>query len=137
MLEIKLSFSTIAAALEALERLQDPVVLTEADAVADLNGEPRPDNPGPKAAKAAKLVATPPIVATVPTAAPAPAAPPAPVTYEKSGIPEKIAAAVSPTGGKRAEVIALLARFGAKKGGELKPADFAKFTHEIDTLMMA
>jgi hypothetical protein len=123
-LEIKFSFSTIEAAMAFLAMTGQEPAKAEVQA--------------PKPVKTEKPAAPTAPVATPPTAEAAPAVAPAtPVSYEKSGIPEKIAAAVSPTGGKRAEVIALLAKFGAKKGGELKPADFAKFSQEIDALMMA
>jgi uncharacterized membrane protein len=93
----------------------------------------------PKPVEAKKAAATQPTApaAAAPTTKPAKdsAASAAPVTYEKSGIPEKIATAVSPLIGKRAEVIALLAKFGAKKGGELKPADFPAFIEEINTFL--
>ena len=93
----------------------------------------------PKAVKTDKPAATPPTAAAAAAQDPKAEKTAAPVlpTYEKSGIPEKIAAAVSPAGGKRAEVIALLAKYGAKKGGEIKPADFAAFSNDIDALMLA
>ena len=123
-LEIKFSFSTLAEAMAFLAAASQDSAKAEVQA--------------PKSPKPEKPAATPPTAEVAPAAAPAaPPAAAAAVTYEKSGIPEKIAAAVSPAGGKRAQVIELLARFGAKKGGELKPVDFAKFSQEIDTLMLA
>lgn len=53
-------------------------------------------------------------------------------TYEKSGIPEKIKAAVDKD---KPGVIKLLGEFGVKKGGELKPEQFADFTAKIDALL--
>ena len=138
--EVKIQFESLALAAAFMAQYRDgvrttplpQVVLTDADAAADLKGEPRPDNPSPKPkAEKAAAPATAKPAATEPTAAATPAAAPA-VPYEKSGIPEKIAAAVG--GGKRAEVIALLTKFGAKKGGELKAEQFAAFTAEIDAL---
>lgn len=53
-------------------------------------------------------------------------------TYEKSGIPEKIKAAVDKD---KPGVIKLLGEFGVKKGGELKPEQFTDFTAKIDALL--
>ena len=139
--EVKIQFESLALAAAFMAQYRDgvrttplpQVVLTDADAAADLKGEPRPDNPSPKPkAEKAAAPATAKPAATEPTAAATPAAAPA-VPYEKSGIPEKIATAVG--AGKRAEAVALLAEFGAKKGIELKPADFAAFTVKIDAVL--
>lgn len=59
---------------------------------------------------------------------------PAPVPYEKSGLPEKIAAAAKKD---RAGIIALLEKFGAKKGAELKPEQFVEFGVAVDKLLAA
>ena len=56
------------------------------------------------------------------------------VPYEKSGLPEKIAACVK---SDRAGVVALLKEFGAAKGSELKPDQFAAFGEKIDALLAA
>ena len=142
--EVKIAFASIAEAAAFMSQFRDgtrttplpQVVLTDADAAADLKGTPRPDNPTPEATKeqkAEKPAAAPAAepTASAPSAAPAPTAAPA-VPYVKSGLPEKIAAAVG--GGKRAEIVALLAKFGAKKGGELKPDQFQAFGAELDAL---
>ena len=54
------------------------------------------------------------------------------VPYEKTGLPEKIAACVKKD---RDGVVALLAEFGAKKGSELKPEQYAAFGEKIDALL--
>jgi hypothetical protein len=126
--ELKVNFSSMDEAIAFMQGRAATTAETAKDAATP-----------PKAVKADKPAATPP---TAPAAAaPAPKEikePPAlaaATSYEKSGIPEKIASAVSPANGKRAEVIALLAKFGAKKGGELKPADFPAFIEEINALV--
>jgi len=146
--EVKIAFASIAEAAAFMSQFRDgvrstplpQVVLTDADAAADLKGTPRPDNPTPEAAKKQKAEKAAPAPAPAPAAEPAASAPTAAfvltaapaVLYEKSGLPEKIAAAVG--GGKRAEIVALLAKFGAKKGGELKPDQFQAFGAELDAL---
>lgn len=65
---------------------------------------------------------------TKPSADTAPTA----VPYEKTGLPEKIAACVKKD---RDGVVALLAEFGAKKGSELKPEQYAAFGEKIDALL--
>ena len=88
-------------------------------------------SPKPKAEKTAEKPAAP---------APAPAADTKPsadtaqtaVPYEKTGLPEKTAACVKKD---RDGVVALLAEFGAKKGSELKPEQYAAFGEKIDALL--
>ena len=91
-------------------------------------------SPKPKAETTAKerpaAPAPAPAAATEPSAATAPTA----VPYEKSGLPEKIAACVK---SDRAGVVALLKEFGAAKGSELKPDQFAAFGEKIDALLAA
>jgi len=125
--ELKVSFSNI----------DEAIAFMAARATAE-KAEPQQQGKAeaPKSPKPAATQPTAPAAAAQEPKAATPAATPV-MTYEKSGIPEKIAAAVSPAGGKRAEVIALLGKFGAKKGGEIKPADFAAFSVEIDNLMLA
>ena len=92
----------------------------------------KPD-PKPKAEKTAEKPAAPapaPAADTKPSADTAPTA----VPYEKTGLPEKIAACVKKD---RDGVVALLAEFGAKKGSELKPEQYAAFGEKIDALLGA
>jgi hypothetical protein len=125
--ELKVSFSNMDEAIAFMAARATP---EKAEPQKAANAE------APKSTKPAATQPTAPAGAAQEAKTTAPAAPALP-TYEKSGIPEKIAAAVSPAGGKRAAVIALLGKFGAKKGGEIKPADFAAFSLEIDNLMLA
>ena len=123
--ELKLTFATLDELAAFMVGRQTQAAPTTKDA------------PAPKsqaAQKAAEQVASPsPAPApTAPTEAAKPDAKAAPVTYEKSGIPEKIAGLVTKD---RAAAVALLAEFGAKKGGELKPEQFADFTAKIDALL--
>ena len=90
-------------------------------------------SPKPKAETTAKkepAAAATPAADTKPSADTAPTA----VPYEKSGLPEKIAACVKKD---RDGVVALLAEFGAKKGSELKPEQYAAFGEKIDALLAA
>ena len=90
-------------------------------------------SPKPKAETTAKkepAAAATPAADTKPSADTAPTA----VPYEKSGLPEKIAACVK---SDRAGVVALLKEFGAAKGSELKPDQFAAFGEKIDALLAA
>lgn len=93
---------------------------------------PAKPDPKPAAEKTAKKeVAAPapaPAAATEPSAATAQTA----VPYEKTGLPEKIAVCVKKD---RDGVVALLAEFGAKKGSELKPEQYAAFGEKIDALL--
>ena len=90
-------------------------------------------SPKPKAETTAKkepAAAATPAADTKPSADTAQTA----VPYEKSGLPEKIAACVK---SDRAGVVALLKEFGAAKGSELKPEQFAAFGEKIDALLAA
>lgn len=91
-------------------------------------------SPKPKAETTAKKETAAP--AATPAADTKPSADTAPtvVPYEKSGLPEKIAACVK---SDRAGVVALLKEFGAAKGSELKPEQFAAFGEKIDALLAA
>ena len=87
---------------------------------------------------------------TQPTASPAPAAPATPATeskpqpaaepekakpveYKDTGIGELIQQMVQSKG--KEPVVALLGKYGAKKGGELKPEQFAEFKAEIEGIL--
>lgn len=85
-------------------------------------------SPKPKAETTAAAPAPAPAADTKPSADTAPTA----VPYEKTGLPEKIAACVKKD---RDGVVALLAEFGAKKGSELKPEQYAAFGEKIDALL--
>jgi len=132
--EVKIQFESLALAAAFMAQFRDG---TRTPPLPEIKDTPAKDAlkaaepEKPKAEKAAAPATAKP-AATEPTAAATPAAAPA-VPYEKSGIPEKIATAVG--AGKRAEAVALLAEFGAKKGIELKPADFAAFTVKIDAVL--
>lgn len=87
---------------------------------------------------------------TQPTASPAPAAPATPATeskpqpaaepekakpveYKDTGIGELIQQMVQSKG--KEPVVALLGKYGAKKGGELKPEQFDAFKAEIEGIL--
>lgn len=59
------------------------------------------------------------------------------VTYEKSGIAEKIAGYLGDKnsegyGDRRAKIVGLLTEFSVKSGKDLKPEQFADFTAKLD-----
>lgn len=119
--KIELTFASIDEATAFLAGKASPKTDTPA----------KPD-PKPKAETTAKketaAPAPAPAAATEPSAATAQTA----VPYEKTGLPEKIAACVKKD---RDGVVALLAEFGAKKGSELKPEQYAAFGEKIDALL--
>lgn len=112
---------------------------------------PTPENkPAKKSASTDKAAASSPpaastkeaSAASAPTpASPSPAAAPAAaeVTYDKSGLPEKIAGylGLKETEGyadRRAKLVALLSKFSVKTGKDLKADQFAAFDAEITAL---
>ena len=124
--KIELTFANIDEATAFLAGKVSPKTDTPA------KPDPKPD-PKPKAEKTAEKPAAPapaPAADTKPSADTAPTA----VPYEKTGLPEKIAACVKKD---RDGVVALLAEFGAKKGSELKAEQYAAFGEKIDALLGA
>lgn len=104
--KIELVFASVQEAANALARLGAPTTAAPA-------ASPSPAEPKADAAEKATPKADAP-------------------TYEKSGLPEKIKAAV---GKDKAGVVALLKEFGVAKGPELKPDQFAAFGEKIDALL--
>lgn len=102
--------------------------------------DPKPTPAPTPAATAAPTPAPTP----APTAAPAVAAGPTPdadglvldagTPYEKSGLPALVTKAVA---ADRAGVIALLAKFGAKRGGEVKAEDWVAFAGDLKAIVAA
>lgn len=124
--KIELTFANIDEATAFLAGKVSPKTDTPA------KPDPKPD-PKPKAETTAKkepAAAEKPAAATEPSAGTAQTA----VPYEKTGLPEKIAVCVKKD---RDGVVALLAEFGAKKGSELKPEQYAAFGEKIDALLGA
>ena len=113
---------------------------------------PMPDRAKPETPKATAAPTPAPTSAPAPetTAAPTPAPTAAPAAapaadadglvlaagtpYEKSGLPALVTKAVA---ADRAGVIALLAKFGAKRGGEVKPEDWAAFAEGVKAIVAA
>lgn len=133
-IEIKFTFATLAEAAAFM-----------AQHAAEAPGKPDHAKPSPKpkpeatapAAPAETPAASPPSAVTAQTAAPASAsATPAtePVTYEKSGLAQKISTAAAKN---KPAVVALLAEFGVAKGPLLKPEQFAEFGEKIDALLLS
>ena len=134
--ELKLVFASVQEAANALARLGAPTTAAPAPAAtekaATTKAEPKKETGGTPASSSA-----------APAASPSPAEPKADAaekatpkadapTYEKSGLPEKIKAAV---GKDKAGVVALLKEFGVSKGPELKPDQFVAFGEKIDALL--
>lgn len=134
--ELKLVFASVQEAANALARLGAPTTAAPAPAAtekaATTKAEPKKETGGTPASSSAAPAASP--ASAEPKADAAEKATPkadAP-TYEKSGLPEKIKAAV---GKDKAGVVALLKEFGVSKGPELKPDQFAAFGEKIDALL--
>lgn len=101
---------------------------TEANAASEPSAEKR--GPG-RPRKDAAAPATEPSPAASPSPEPSPAPAPAEAkapTYAESGLPDLIKAAV---GRDRDGVVALLKKYGAAKGDQLKPDQFDAFKAEI------
>lgn len=128
MINVTLEFATVEEAITALAALR----IANKDA-------PKPEKaaaaPKPESAKSEKAAA--PAPAPAPTASAPPAAAPAPQPSASTSqvgyavIADKIGAKAKT---HRAEVVALLKKFGANNGKELKEADYAKFDEEIDKI---
>lgn len=131
MFELKISFATAAALAEAVAKLAGTVpAATEAAAPAKPDPKPKAEKTAEKTAEKPAAPAPAPAADTKPSADTAQTA----VPYEKTGLPEKIAACVKKD---RDGVVALLAEFGAKKGSELKAEQYAAFGEKIDALLAA
>jgi hypothetical protein len=97
--------------------------------------KPAASSPPADSTKEASAASAPTPASSSPAAAPAAAE----VTYEKSGLGEKISGYLGnkDSGGyaeRRAAMVALLKKFGINKGPELAPAKFAEFGAAIDAL---
>ena len=134
--KIELVFASVQEAANALAKLGAPTTAAPAPAATEKAATPKAD---PKK----ETGGTPASSSAAPAASPASAEPKADAaekatpkadapTYEKSGLPEKIKAAV---GKDKAGVVALLKEFGVTKGPELKPEQFAAFGEKIDALL--
>ena len=134
--KIELVFASVQEAANALAKLGAPTTAAPTPAAPEKAATPKAD---PKK----ETGGTPASSSAAPAASPSPAEPKADAaekatpkadapTYEKSGLPEKIKAAV---GKDKAGVVALLKEFGVTKGPELKPEQFAAFGEKIDALL--
>lgn len=134
--KIELVFASVQEAANALAKLGAPTTAAPTPAAtekaATAKAETKKETGGTPASSSAAPAASP--ASAEPKADAAEKATPkadAP-TYEKSGLPEKIKAAV---GKDKAGVVALLKEFGVTKGPELKPEQFAAFGEKIDALL--
>ena len=134
--KIELVFASVQEAANALAKLGAPTTAAPTPAAPEKAATP-------KAETKKETGGTPASSSAAPAASPASAEPKADAaekatpkadapTYEKSGLPEKIKAAV---GKDKAGVVALLKEFGVTKGPELKPEQFAAFGEKIDALL--
>ena len=134
--KIELVFASVQEAANALAKLGAPTTAAPTPAAPEKAATP-------KAETKKETGGTPASSSAAPAASPASAEPKADAaekatpkadapTYEKSGLPEKIKAAV---GKDKAGVVALLKEFGVSKGPELKPDQFAAFGEKIDALL--
>lgn len=135
--KIELVFASVQEAANALAKLGAPTTAAPTPAATEkaatiAKAETKKETGGTPASSSAAPAASP--ASAEPKADAAEKATPkadAP-TYEKSGLPEKIKAAV---GKDKAGVVALLKEFGVTKGPELKPEQFAAFGEKIDALL--
>ena len=134
--KIELVFASVQEAANALAKLGAPTTAAPTPAAPEKAATP-------KAEPKKETGGTPASSSAAPAASPSPAEPKADAaektapkadapTYEKSGLPEKIKAAV---GKDKAGVVALLKEFGVSKGPELKPDQFVAFGEKIDALL--
>lgn len=134
--ELKLVFASVQEAANALAKLGAPTTAAPTPAApekaATVKAEPKKETAGTPASSSAAAAASPAPAEPKADAAEKPAPKADAPTYEKSGLPEKIKAAV---GKDKAGVVALLKEFGVTKGPELKPEQFAAFGEKIDALL--
>lgn len=130
--ELKLVFASVQEAANALAKLGAPTTAVPAPAAPEKAATATAKAEKSPAAETAKPADTKPSADTAKTDAPADKPKADAPTYEKSGLPEKIKAAV---GKDKAGVVALLKEFGVSKGPELKPDQFAAFGEKIDALL--
>lgn len=134
--KIELVFASVQEAANALAKLGAPTTAAPTPAAPEKAATP-------KAETKKETGGSPASSSAAPAASPASAEPKADAaekatpkadapTYEKSGLPEKIKAAV---GKDKAGVVALLKEFGVSKGPELKPDQFVAFGEKIDALL--
>jgi hypothetical protein len=122
--QVTLTFATLEIAITALAALRS----TDAKVEVAPNAAAPASAPTPEKTK--KAAASSPSAAPAPTAAPAtpPAASPAPADAYK---PVGDAIAKKVADGHKPAAVALLAKFGAKSGKELKPEQYDTFMAEL------
>ncbi|MEO6588964.1 MAG: hypothetical protein ABIP06_06520 [Pyrinomonadaceae bacterium] len=129
MIEIKLTFLTLEAAITAMAAVRAATPTGDAPG----KSEPKAETPKPTKPEKAKPVETTPTAATPPAAASETKATesPSPTTSSISvtelGAAIKIAAATH-----REAVVATLAEFGAKAGKDLKPEQYTPFLAALE-----
>lgn len=137
----KFTVTVELASLEELDKFHGAMRIAFGGPPTPMPAEKPKADPKPETPKA--TAAPTPAPTSAPTAAPA-AAGPAPdadglvldagTPYEKSGLPALVTKAVA---ADRAGVIALLAKFGAKRGGEVKPEDWVAFADALKAIVAA
>ena len=134
--KIEFVFASVQEAANALARLGAPTTAAPTPAAtekaATAKAETKKETGGTPASSSAAPAASPASAEPKADVAEKPAPKADAPTYEKSGLPEKIKAAV---GKDKAGVVALLKEFGVTKGPELKPEQFAAFGEKIDALL--
>lgn len=134
--KIEFVFASVQEAANALAKLGAPTTAAPTPAApekaAATKAEPKKETAGTQASSSAAPAASPASAEPKADVAEKPAPKADAPTYEKSGLPEKIKAAV---GKDKAGVVALLKEFGVTKGPELKPEQFAAFGEKIDALL--
>lgn len=126
---ISATFATVQEAADFLAKHASTVVLTEADAAADLAGTPRPDNPTVRPTRAKKAEPTP-----APQPAPAPAAP----TADAVDYPtlQKAVMQLAAEGAEhKAAALAIAAEFGAKTFKDMDAKHYAAALAKVNAAL--
>lgn len=121
MLKVTLEFATQEEMLAYFTTRVMPTPAAKAQASAAIEKAAKVEDPKPAATQAAPVTATPTPVATA-AAAPAAESPSEPLSYDvvSKAITEKVKT-------NREHVVAILAKFGVKKGTELKAEQYSDF----------
>jgi hypothetical protein len=160
--QVTLTFTSIALAVAALAKLDPVGIIVSGNPPSEGNvgaagatDAPAPAQTGKGKSTSAKSSSAAPAAAassaTKPEAASTPAAASAPATtatsastgsapagdfYAANFLPQKLAVLCSPSVNERAKVVELLAKFGAKKGNEVKAEDMPTFLVSVNELLV-
>lgn len=154
--QVTLTFTSIALAIAALSKIGADALVAGGDVtvVTHAGNDPKPDPKPAKGTKssqtgsnsAAPAAAASPAPSPAPASTPAAASPsPAPATSASGGtdfytanfIPQKLVTLCSPAVGDRPKVVALLEKFGVKKGGDVSAEQMPSFLLSVNELLLS